>query len=42
MICMGAEWFERTEVEDWEIAGTIRNVGRSGRYAPYFIMENKW
>lgn len=31
-----AEWFERTETEDWEVVGTIRNVGCGGCYALIF------
>ena len=36
----GGTGFERTEIQNRKIVGTIRNVGRGDCYAPYFMVEN--
>ena len=36
----GGTDFERTEIQNRKIVGTIRNVGRGDCYTPYFMVEN--
>ncbi len=40
IVCMKTERFERAETEDRESIGAIKNVGRGGCYALYFIVAD--
>ncbi len=40
--CKERNDFERAEEENRKIVRVIKNVGRGGCHAPYFIVANKW